>query len=422
MSAIGSPAPNVADDGGKVDELIIAARRFFSDPSARVDPAPLYRGLLQHASVLDLGPIWLVSGFDEIAWLSRRRELRSFAAVGGQVLPLSQIPSLAKWFLDMLPMRDGEDHRRLKRLAESTFSPHGVANADGVIRRCVDSLLDRAVTNGNVDIVADLAQPLPLAISTAMLDIPVADRAQVQEWALLVQRQFLRYGQDIEEVARVEAELYNFTAFLQSICAARRKRPGDDLLSSLVRAADDGLLTHDELVAFILLLFVNGLETLTAAITMSIWELLQNPGERAAVASDRAYGEAFFNEAIRFHSPVRFTARTLRGEVAVGRHRLHEGDVVAFFYAAANRDPSRFEDPDRFNPLREPGRHIGFGQGPHHCIGESLAVAAGGYVLQRIAQLGDRLVTDVTRETMAWSPALALAKVESLPVRIDFSA
>lgn len=400
-------------------DIAAEARRFFADPSVRANPAPLYERLLGEAPVLALGPMWLVSGFDEITWLSAHPDVRSFPAVRGRVLPMTLIPTLATWSALMFPMRDGADHRRLKSLATIAFSPQRIARIHGLIEDCVDNLLARAKARGEMEVVADLALPLPIAVSSAMLDVPAGDRDQVHAWAMLVLRQIMRYDQSAEEVAQVEAQLRDFAAFVSSLCDARRRHPGEDLISDLAAAAALGRISADEVIAFVLLLFVNGLETLTSGLTVATWELLQHPEERLAAASDRAHAEAMFDEALRLHSPVRFSARTLAADVTLGGHRLREGSVAALCYAAANRDPTRFPDPARFDPRRPRMRHLGFGHGAHYCLGARLSLVTGACVLERLAKLGDQLTTDVTPETMAWSPSLAFNTLESLPLRLS---
>ncbi len=405
-------------DTHALDELRTAVGRFFYDPAARINPATLYGRLTREAPVLDLGPMWLVSGFDEVTWLSRRSELRSFPSVRGRILPMTLAPSLATLLALMLPMRDGADHRHLKGLATATFSLRRISQLQELIEDSVDTILDQATARGAMDVVTDLALPLPIAISTAILDIPVGDRRQVHKWAMLVRGQFFRYSQGTTEVDLVEAQLRDFARYVRSLCDIRRQHPGEDLISDLASAADAGQLSNDELVAYILMLFLNGLETLTAGLTMAIWELLQRPEERFAVARERDYAEAVFDEAIRLHSPVRFSARTLIADVQLDGHWLRGGDVVTLFYSAANRDPRRFPHPDHFDPTRARGHHVGFGHGAHYCLGASLSLVAGAIVLEHIAQRGDTLTTDITPSTTAWSPSLPYTTLKSLPVRV----
>jgi cytochrome P450 len=405
-------------DTHALDELRAAAVRFFSDPAARTNPAMLYGRLTREAPVLDLGPMWLVSGFHEVTRLSARSELRSFPSVRGRIFPMTMAPTLATLLALMLPVRDGADHRRLKGLAMATFSLRRISQLKQLIEDSVDAILNRATARGEMDVVTDLALPLPIAISTAMLGIPAGDRRQVHKWAMLVLRQFFRYSQGTTEVDLVEAQLRDFAKYVRSLCDIRRQHPGDDLISGLASAADAGQLSTDELVAYILMLFLNGLEPLTAGLTMAIWELLQHPEERPAVARERDHAEAVFDEAIRLHSPVRFSARTLIADVELNGHRLREGDVVVLFYSAANRDPRYFPNPDHFDPARACGHHVGFGHGPHHCLGASQSLNAGAIVLERIAQSGDTLTADITPSTMAWSPSLPYTTLESLPVRV----
>lgn len=405
-------------DPRALDEVRAAAVTFFADPAARANPAVFFGQLTREAPVLDLGPVWLVSGFREVAWLSARGGLRSFPSVRGRIFPMTLAPSLATLLALMLPVRDETDHRQLKGLVTATFSLRRMSRLRQLIEDSVDSILDVAMARGEMDVVPDLALPLPVAISTAMLGIPADDRGQVYKWVTLMVRQFFRYRQSSAEVDLVEAELREFVGYVRSLCDMRRQHPGEDLISDLAAAADAGRLSTDELVAYVLLLFMSGLETLSAGLTMAIWELLQHPEERPLIARDRDHAEAMFDEAVRLHSPVRFSARTLADDVELNGHRLREGDVVVLFFSAANRDPRHFSDPDHFDSARARGHHVGFGHGVHHCLGASLSLVAGATVLERIARRGDALATDITPSTAAWSPSLPYTTLASLPVQV----
>ena len=258
-----------------MNDLVAETTRFFTDAAVRREPDELYRRLVTEAPVLRVGPLWVVSGHAEITKLARHPEVVVKPSVGGVDLPLSPVPTLAALLGRMLAVRDGDDHRRLKRLAVATFSASRITAARGTIEDAVDELLDGPLRAGSFDIVADLAVPLPVAISCALLDVPPTERSRVLAWSTLFSSSHIRFRLSEDEYRELEACVEGLIAYIAELCEARRRSPGDDLVSRLIAANDRGEIDGDELTAFVLMLFANGLETLTSGISVAVWELLQ---------------------------------------------------------------------------------------------------------------------------------------------------
>lgn len=403
-----------------MEELRAEVARFFSDPTARQDdPAPLYRRLVTEAPVLWLDPVWLVSAHDEIARLARHPEVAVNPAVRGVEVPFSPVPTLSAVLGRMLAVRDGEDHRRLKRLAVATFSAARIAAARGTIVDAVDELLEEPLETGGFDVVADLAVPLPVAISCALLDVPPGDRERILAWSSLFSSSFGRFRLGDDDRRELELRVDELLAYIADLCAARRRSPGDDLISQLILASDRGELDDDELTAFVLMLFANGLETLTSGISLAVWQLLQSPEHLERLRRDPDIAEAMFEESLRLGSPVRASARVLTADVELGGETLRRHDVAVLLYAAGNRDPRVFADPDRFDPDRANGKQLAFGHGAHFCLGASLALGAGNVVLRRLAERCRNLATPVTPGTADWNQSLVFNGLRSLPVTFD---
>lgn len=408
-----------------MDTLRHELTRFIQQPAAQQDPPALYRRLLAEAPVLDLGRVHVVSGYEEIVTvLMNPGTAVDPTAVG---LPRAGSTALARVVNRMLPMRDGADHSRLKRLATTAFSARRLEQIRERVETTAGRLLDPLIASGSFDVVADLAVPLPVAVSCAILDIPDSEQDRVTGWARLVARSLLEdYGGDTEDgsgsredaVARLDAEFEEFRAYVEELCAARAARPGDDLISRLAAARAAGGLDDDDLLAFVVMLLANGLETLTSGLALAVWQLLQTPGLAERLRERPEDAAAVFDEAQRFGSPVRASARALTRAVEVGGTVVPAGRVALLLYAAANRDPRRFPDPDRFDPDRTELRHLAFGHGPHHCLGAPLSLMAGAAVLRRLAAAtADRdLSTPLTADTAPWSTRFVFAGLRELPL------
>ncbi|MFD0259562.1 cytochrome P450 [Kitasatospora indigofera] len=394
--------------------------RFIQQPAAQQDPPALYRRLLAEAPVLDLGRVHVVSGYQEIVTvLMHPGTAVDPTAVG---LPRAGSTALARIVNRMLPMRDGADHTRLKRLATTAFSARRLEQMRARIESTAARLLDPLLAAGSFDVVADLAVPLPVAVSCAILDIPDSEQDRVTGWAQLVARSLLDdFGEqaDPAHIAALDAEFDEFRAYVEELCAARAAAPGDDLISRLTVARADGRLDHDDLLAFVVMLLANGLETLTSGLALAVWQLLREPALAELLRARPERAEAVFDEAQRLGSPVRASARALTGEVTVGGTVIPAGRVALLLYAAANRDPRRFAEPDRFDPYRAELRHLAFGHGAHHCLGAPLSLMAGAAVLRGLARAGEtrELSTPLTPDTVPWSTQFVFGGMRELPLR-----
>ncbi|MFJ9691306.1 cytochrome P450 [Kitasatospora sp. NPDC101183] len=404
-----------------MDSLRHALTRFIQEPATQHDPSTLYRRLLTEAPVLDLGRVHVVSGYSEIVTvLTHPGTAVDPASVG---LPRAGTTELARVVARMLPMRDGADHTRLKRLATTAFSARRLERMRGRIDATVERMIQPLLEKREFDVVADLAVPLPVAISCAILDIPDSEQDRVTGWARLVARSLLEdFGADPGEhlVAELDAEFEEFRAYVEELCAARAADPGDDLISRLTVARAEGRLDDQDLMAFVVMLLANGLETLTSGLALAVWELLRRPELAELCREHPERAEAVFDEAQRLGSPVRASARALTTDVEVGGTVIPAGRVVLLLYAAANRDRRRFADPDRFDPDRAELRHLAFGHGPHHCLGAPLSLTAGAEVLRRFAEAGGvrELSTPLTPETARWSTQFVFGGLRELPVRV----
>jgi cytochrome P450 len=397
-------------------ELTAEATRLLTDPAARRAPETLYRRLVTEAPVLSLGPVWLVSGHEEIRRLARHPEVSVNPGVRGVEIPLSPLPRLSELLGRMLAVRDGDDHRRLKRLAGVTFGAARMAKTRGTIEDVVDELLEGAMDRGHFDVVHDLATPLPVAITCALLDIPADDRPRVLGWSKLFSSTIAQFRLTDGERAERQLLVDELLAYIARLCDDRRRAPGDDLISELIAADERGELEPDELTAYVLMLFANGLETLTSGISVAVWQLLQHPWLLERLRRQPESAGAAFEECLRLGSPVRASSRAITADIELGGQLLRHGDVAVLLFAAGNRDPRVFTDPDRFDCDRRDGRQLAFGHGAHFCLGAALSMSAGEIVLARIAERCVGIETPLSPATAPWTDSVIFNGLRSLPV------
>jgi cytochrome P450 len=392
-----------------MDDLRSELSRFIQYPAALRDPSGFYHRLVTRAPVLNLGRVWAVSGYEEILTVLMHPGASINPATVGLALP--RTTTLSEVVEAMLPMRDGADHTRLRRLATVAFSARRVAAFREQMVETVDALLAPAMAAGDFDFVSDVAVPLPVAISCSILDVPEADRGRITGWARLVTQSLIN-----PPVSRsdFEAQFAEFCQYVEWLCGVREREPGDDLISQLVAARSTGLIDGQELLAFIVMLFANGLETLTSGLSVAVWQLLRRPELGSLIRTQPDLAEPIFDECLRLNNPVRASARAVPEPVELGSATIPAGTVAILLYAAANRDPRRFANPDQLDPMRADRRHLAFGYGPHHCLGAPLSMMAGGAVLRRLA--GHDLSTEVCEQTAEWSSEFATGGMRSLPV------
>ncbi len=275
-------------------------------------------------------------------------------------------PALRQLFTSMLAVNP-PDHTRLRRLVSSAFTARRVQALQPAIEAMVDGLLDRL--DGPADFVEAFAFPLPVNVIGELLGVPAGDRAQFQS----LTRDWTQVLEVITPavLARADPAAATVRAYLADLVADRRRRPGDDLISSLVEAEQQGdRLTPDELLTMAGLLFVAGFETTTNLLTNGLAALLTHPAQLPALHADPA---AAVEELLRFDTPVQIVSRVAYADVELGGTTVAAGERVVAYLGAGNRDPERFADPHRLDLARADNAPLSFGGGIHYCLGAPLA-------------------------------------------------
>jgi len=271
---------------------------------------------------------------------------------------------------------DPPDHTRLRGLTQKAFAPKVIKALEPEIVTMVDELLDRV--DGSMDVVADLAYPLPVAVICRLLGVPIADEAQFS-WASALLAQSLDpflavTGEAAEGVEERLAAGRWLREYLRELIESRRSSPGEDLISELIAAEQDGdQLTSEEIVATCNLLLIAGHETTVNLIANAVLAMLRDRRHWTALAADAGRAPAIIEEALRYDPPVQLTSRVATEELQIGGITVAKGDIILLLLAAAQRDPRVYERPDEFDPDRGVIKHLAFGKGPHFCIGAPLA-------------------------------------------------
>jgi len=345
------------------------------DPGMLADPYPYYHRL-RETDPVHRSPFgyWVLSRHQDVdALLRDTRACSDFPHDdawarhrGGPDSPI--VRSTMLWMM----MKDGDAHRRLRSLTGQFFTARAVQLLRPRIAAVIDGLIEE-VGEGRIDLVRDLALPLPIMVIGELLGIPRADRAQCRAWTD-------RIGRVVDPIvtpdmrAAMNQALTEFSAYLAGQVQARRANPGQDLLSALVRMDDSSdRLTDDEIVANVLLLFNAGHETTVNLIGNGMLALLRHPEQLALLRGNPDLISQAVEEISRYDSPVQIAARIMTADIELGGTTIPAGAKVMVIYGAANRDPARYADPDRLDISRTGVKSLAFGGGPHFCIGAPLA-------------------------------------------------
>jgi cytochrome P450 len=360
------------------------------DENFRANPYPHYRPLLA-------GPLRIIDMGFKFALAARYADVRAILmdhATFSSVLPKGMgFDEQTKIFGDTPTMlgSDPPTQTRLRRLVSRDFTPRRIRELEPRIREIAKNLLDAAERKGEFDVMADLANPLPVMVISDLLGVPPEEYQQFKNWSdKIIEADNTLPGTPIpDEIKRAFTELKEY--FVAEI-ARRRKNPGTDLVSALVAAHDESeALNADELLQFLVLLLLAGNETTTNLIGNGMLALGRNPESMAALRAKPDLMRGAVEEMLRYDGPVQATFRTATKDTVVGGTPISAGMGTFVIIAAANRDPAQFKDPNKFDITREPNDQVAFGEGIHFCIGATLARMEGsiaiGTALERFPHL-----------------------------------
>ncbi|MGA5555030.1 cytochrome P450 [Streptomyces lavendulocolor] len=265
------------------------------------------------------------------------------------------------------------DHTRIRRLVSKAFTPRTVERLRPYVHRLADDLVGSLVAEGGGDLLGAVAEPLPVAVIAEMLGIPESDRAPLRPWSADICGMY-ELNPDEETAARAVRASVEFSAYLRELIAERRASPGDDLISALIAAHDEGdRLSGQEMVSTCVLLLNAGHEATVNATVGGWWTLFRHPEQLAALRADPGLVPTAVEELLRHDTPLQLFERWVLDDIEIDGTVLPRGSEVALLFGSANRDADVFDRPDALDLSRADNPHISFGAGIHYCIGAPLA-------------------------------------------------
>lgn len=394
----------------------IGTPEFVADPLGHYawlrENAPLARTELVYGPVSQ--PIWIFSRYRDCrAMLTDPRLPRSPA--GGAAIAAGLPEHVRLLSTESLIMKDDPEHKRLRTLVSKPFTPRMTARLGERVRELADDRLDALAGRDVVDLRQDFALPIPYTVISEMVGVAEADRPRFQDGvaALLSDRSAEGWDEQV-------GDLITFT---RDLVARKRSAPGDDILTGLIQAEQDGdSLTEDEVVAMVFTLVIAGYETTYNLITNAVVTLLDHPDQMSRLRQapdDDGLWRSAIEEIVRYSGPVGGTKpATAAEDIDWDGRTIPAGSTVMPLLGSANRDPEAFDAPDRFDITRSPNHHLGFGYGPHFCLGANLARLEARIAVHALLTRAPHLSLAVPRDELVLEPMPLWTRYERLPVRL----
>ncbi len=368
-------------------------------PAFVANPYPAYAALREQGRAVWFEPSrqWLVPGYADVNALLRDRRLGrtylhrfSHEEFGRTPPPPEHEPFHTLNDNGMLDL-EAPDHTRIRRLVAKAFTPRMVERLVPTVERLADELVEALCADGGGDLLAAVAEPLPVAVIAEMLGIPPADRAPLRPWSAAICGMY-ELNPDEETARRAVRASVEFSAYLRELIAARRREPGEDLISALIAAHDEGdSLSEQEMVSTCVLLLNAGHEATVNATAGGWWTLFRHPDQLELLRRTPQMLPSAVEELLRYDTPLQLFERWVLDEIEIDGVTIPRGGEVALLFGSANRDPARFRDPDRLDLARVDNPHVSFGAGIHYCLGAPLArvelTASFGALLRRAPRL-----------------------------------
>jgi pimeloyl-[acyl-carrier protein] synthase len=388
------------------------------DPEVLADPYPLYRRLRERDPVCwdPFLHAWVVTRYaDVIRVLNELSANRTPTPEQLERMGLHSMSPIAAVMVRQMLFLDAPTHTRLRALASQAFTPRRVALLREHIQEIVDRLVGAVLLAGRMDVIADLAEPLPCIVTAEMLGVPVEDYLRLKIWSQDFAEMLGNFQHNPDRVPRILRSVEEMTAYFRAAMDAQREQPGGGLLGALMSAEVDGdRLSDDEIIANVIVTMVGGQETTTNLIGNGMLALLRHPEQLDRLRADPSLVPSAVEELLRYESPSQHTARLVPDDVELGGKPIRKRQAVIAVMGAANRDPERFPEPDRLDLGRRDNRHVAFGWGPHFCFGAALARIEGQIVFETVLRRMPRLALAPGR--LSWRTNLGLRGLTSLPV------
>lgn len=391
------------------------------EPDVLANPYPLYHQLR------DTDPVhwdpylhaWVVTRYqDVIHVLTHFSADRTPTPEQLSGMGLSSFSPIAAVMTKQMLFLDPPAHTRLRSLAAFAFTPSRVAALREHIQSVCDRLLDAVLPKGEMDVIRDIAAPLPAIVTAEMLGVPTSDHEQLKDWSADFAEMLGNFQHNPDRVPRVLRAVQEMTSYFRSAVRETGRHPREGLINSFVSAEINGdRFTEDEVIANTIVTMVGGQETTTNLIGNGVLTLLSNREEMQRLCSDFSQIPSAVEELLRYESPSQHTARITPEDTIIGNRQIRKRQAVIAVMGAANRDPERFPDPDRLDITRKDNRHVAFGWGPHFCFGAPLARIEGQVAFESMLRRLKNL--SLPEQRMTWRTNLGLRGLVGLRVTFD---
>jgi hypothetical protein len=388
------------------------------DPDVLANPYPLYQRLRTEDPV-HWDPFlhaWVITRYAEVITVFQRFSARRTPTPEQlQALDMAELAPLARVMVHQMLFLDPPDHARVRGLASKAFTPARVARLRSHIQDITTSLLDAVQATAEMDVLADLAYPLPAIVTAEMLGVPTSDWRQLIGWSADFAQVLGNFQHNPDFAQQALRSLNEMVDYFQAAVREQRTRPREGLISAFLDAEIDGdRLNEEEVIANTIVTMVGGQETTTNLIGNGILTLLRHPDQFEKLRADLSLIPSAVEELLRYESPSQHTARLAPHDVELGGKHIRQRQAVIAVMGAANRDPQRFPDPDRLDICRQDNRHVAFAWASHFCFGAPLARIEGQIAFETVLRRMPLL--RLKAGPIAWRENLGLRGLKALAV------
>jgi cytochrome P450 len=388
------------------------------DPEVLANPYPLYRRLRLEDPVYwdHFLHAWVVTRYADVVTVFQHFSAdRTPTPAQLEMLGLSALAPLAQVMVRQMLFLDPPAHGRVRGLASKAFTPRRIEVLRAHIEEITNSLLDAVQEAGHMDVIADLAYPLPAIVTAEMLGVPTSDWPQLTRWSADFARVLGNFQHNPEHATKIIGSLQEMITYFRAAIEDHRQHPRDTLINALSTAEVDGdHLSEDEVIANTIVTMVGGQETTTNLIGNGMLTLLRHRDQLERLKADMSLLPSSIEELLRYESPSQHTARLAPYDIELGGKLIRQRQAVIAVMGAANRDPERFSEPDRLDLGRQDNRHVAFAWGGHFCFGAPLARLEGQIVFEAVLRRMPEI--QLASESITWRENLGLRGLNALPV------
>ena len=369
----------------------------------------------------DAYALWVITRHDDVTWMTRHNELFSSAVFKNDPKPaypaidesdLGLYEYVRNYQADQFIQHDRPEHLDMRKIVHGYFTPKAMESWRPFVVNAVKELLDAAEEKGSMDVMRELATPLPVLVIAQMMGVPAEDRPYVRQLA----EKLLYIGRGEHDRMPILTDgMKGMVEYVSPLVDERIVKPGDDFISVLASGEKKGAFTRHQVLVNTSLLLLAGHETTINLICNGTLAFIQHPDQWALYKEDPV-GRAKWatEECLRYDAPVKSIQRLASQDIEVRGKVMEKNDRIRWFISSANRDPNVFADPDKFDITRQPNPHVAFGNGVHHCLGATLARVEGQEVFKALAERFPGL--QVEAEQLEYQPSITFRSLKSLPV------